>query len=277
MNTAVYPFTLIFDGVYARFPYIFEGNPVYTTGEKSGSGKIAPSCFISGRSAGDMAFSLSSFNKNREEFFRLLKIQPENVYSLAQVHSRDVYTLNPSMEGTLPSPGIFAREGDGMVSYSSNAFLSVTVADCLPVFLLDTENGWFAVLHSGWKGTGIVSNAVEIMQKAGSRPQALAAVLGPCIQSCCYRVDTERAKLFNDEFGCASPHCGDSKEFPLGNVVQKKKSWYINLQAANARLLAAAGVKHIAYCTDCTYTDTRLGSFRREGSHAYTRMIALVG
>jgi YfiH family protein len=168
----------------------------------------------------------------------------------------------------------FVQEGDGMVSFSPDAILAVTVADCLPVFLLDIQNGFLAVLHSGWKGTGIVLNALKILQEAGSSPLAIAAVLGPCIQSCCYRVDEERAKQFDAEFG-------GTIEGPLGPVTRcDKTGWYIGLQAANARLLTAAGVRHIAYCTDCTFTNTQLGSFRREGHLGltpFTRMLALAG
>jgi copper oxidase (laccase) domain-containing protein len=35
-------------------------------------------------------------------------------------------------------------------------------------------------------------------------------------------------------------------------------------------------VRNLAVCRDCTVTEKRLGSFRREGA-AYTRMAALVG
>jgi len=257
------PFTLSFEGNCARFPFFFGGKPVTSIGNNP-----APSCLISSREAGDMVFRLS--NKNRDAFFRMHGIPTEKVYSLIQVHSRNVFTL----------PDIFACEGDGMVSFSSGIFPAVTVADCLPVFLLDTKNGFLAVLHSGWKGTGIVIKALEIMQEAGSRPQAIAAVLGPCIQSCCYKVDKERAENFEKEFGHGSLQIKflGIDEYPLGNVIRTDDSgWYIGLQAANARLLAAAGVQHIAYCTDCTFTDTRLGSFRREGADVYTRMIAMGG
>jgi YfiH family protein len=221
------------------------------------------------------------------------------VYGLSQVHSRDVFSLGDpdNADSPLPAPADFAREGDGMVSFSGGIFLAVTVADCLPVFLLDTEKGFFAALHSGWKGTGIVLRALEMMRRGGSRPEAIAAVLGPCIQGCCYRVDEERAKHFEAEFGPASPHVKKDDvsddvstdaftgEYPLGEVIRSDTAlppesgtnWYIKLQAANARLLAAGGVRHIAYCTDCTFTDTRLGSFRREGAESYTRMIAMVG
>ena len=261
MRTLV-PFTLNFNGNCARFPFIFEESPV----------ACAPSCLISARTAGDMVFSFPEQNKNRDHFFRSRGIPPEKVYSLVQVHSRDVFTVDEL------EPAAEPREGDGMISFSPDVFCAVTVADCLPVFLLDTEKGFFAVLHSGWKGTGITAKALEIMQRAGTRPEAVAAVLGPCIQSCCYRVDEERAKQFEEEFGSSFPFIQDNTGYPLGKVIrQDSAGWYIALQAANARILAAAGVRNITYCTDCTFTDTRFGSFRREGALSFTKMITLAG
>ena len=270
----MHQFSLDFINNCAHFPFIFNGKPVTSTGKYP-----APSCLISSRETGDMVFRLP--NKNREAFFSSQKIPAEKVYSLFQVHSRDVFTLgspaNNSSVMPLPAPEDFAREGDGIVSFSPDVFLAATVADCLPVFLLDTENGFFAALHSGWKGTGIVLKALNIMQQAGTRPGAVAAVLGPCIQNCCYKVDEGRAKNFQTEFGSASNDYFHS-DFPLEPVSRKDHAgWYINLQAANARLLSAAGVQHIACCTDCTFTDTRFGSYRREGAEAHTRMLAVVG
>ena len=261
----MYPFTLQFDnGLYACFPFIFNKEPVVSIGNNSRSKNPAPSCLISERSAGDMVFRLAASNNKREEFFSFRGIPAEKVYSLYQIHSKNVFSLGqPQSEdqGILPHPSDFAQEGDGMVSFSPFPILAITVADCLPVFLLDTENGYFALVHSGLKGTGIVLNALDIMQKAGSRPEAIAAVLGPCIQGCCYKVDKERAVQFDKEFGAV-------RHEPSGS--------YISLQAANARLLTARGVQHIAYCTDCTFCDERLGSFRREGPQSFTRMIAMI-
>ncbi|MDR2143239.1 MAG: polyphenol oxidase family protein [Treponema sp.] len=267
-NVSVYPFNLEFDRTAgaARFPFIFKGSPV-----------TGLSCALSARSAGNMGFSPRPglpphSNPKREAFFHSQGIDPERVYSLFQVHSRNVYSVgDPSSAGEhgLPSPTAFARQGDGMVSFCHDVFLALTVADCLPVFLLDTENLFFAALHSGWRGTGIVLKALSVMTQAGTRPEMVAAVLGPCIQGCCYRVDEQRARDFEKEFGGAGP---------LGNAVLRRDDGpYISLQAANARLLAGAGLRHIAVCENCTYTDERLGSFRREGPEQYTRMAAVAG
>jgi YfiH family protein len=284
MNTFLYPFALEFNGLSARLPFIFEGKSVEVIkgsigGVNTGGTCAAPSCLISNRAAGDMVFR-GMHSPVRNDFFRSQGISPEKVYSLIQVHSHDVFTLgSPEDHAPAPTttrdPAAFVQQGDGMVSFFSEAVLAVTVADCLPIVLLDTEKGYWALLHSGWKGTGIVLKALELMKNAGTTLEAVAAVLGPCIQSCCYRVDEGRAKQFEAQFGGPLPENSGQLLGPVSR--QDKSGWYIDLQAANVRLLSAAGVRHISYCKDCTFSDDRLGSFRREGEQSFTRMIVMAG
>ncbi|MDR2182166.1 MAG: polyphenol oxidase family protein [Treponema sp.] len=236
-------------------------------GAKADAGGI--SCVISAREAGNMRYNPAAKNPARERFFASLGMDPAKVYSLSQVHSRDVFAVD-----TAVSPAAFTREGDGMVCGGRSAFLAVTVADCMPVFLLDTESGAFAALHSGWRGTGIVSRALSLMAaRYGTRACSTAAVLGPCIQGCCYRVDEARSRAFEAEFGAARH--GEADAGPA--AVRRGGAWFLDLRAANIRLLAAAGVRNIAYCTDCTFEDGRLGSYRREGAEHYTLMVSAAG
>lgn len=240
---------------FARFPFIVDGLPL--------SGMT---CVVSHREAGDMGYTEHADNPNRERFFAALGIDSRRVHARSQTHSRDVSVA-----------GEDDRPGDGLVSIDPDKVLSVTVADCLPVFLLDTDRKAVAVLHSGWKGTGIVNVALSLMgERWGTRPESVAAVLGPCIRSCCYGVDAERAAVFEAEFGGAGGRGAEA--FPLGPVVRRDADRaFIDLQAANAHLLHVAGVRNIAVCRNCTYTDERLGSFRREGAGRFTRMIAVAG
>ncbi|MDR0322720.1 MAG: polyphenol oxidase family protein [Treponema sp.] len=190
------------------------------------------------------------------------------------MHSREVLTVDRNNPPTVSA--------DGMVCGDQDIALCVTVADCLPVFLLDTESGMFGLVHSGWKGTGIVLQALERMRKiGGTRVEAVAAILGPCIGSCCYRVDAQRAFAFEKEFGVvASAATFESMQENAPPVTRREQCpdgpvWYLDLKAANVRLLADAGVRNIAVCGDCTFTDTRLGSFRREGQD-FTHMAAMI-
>jgi YfiH family protein len=265
----IYPFKLEFKALApggpeaAFFPFIMDG----TVAE-------GITCLVSSRSAGDMGLSPrpvsesggTGGNPYREALFRALGLDARRVAALRQVHSRNV--LEAGL-GRMP----FGAEADGMICRNGEIFLSISAADCLPVFLYDAGgSGGFGLVHSGWKGTGIALRALRLMEeKWGVRSEETAAVLGPCIRSCCYRVDGGRAGAFEAEFG------GSGGEYPLGRVTEERAGeFFINLQAANARLLASAGVRNIAVCEDCTFTDERLGSFRREGA-GFTRMAVLLG
>ncbi|MDR1250925.1 MAG: polyphenol oxidase family protein [Treponema sp.] len=263
----LFPFNLEFSAdnqgrpFFASFPFMFDGVPVEGI-----------SCGLSSRFAGDMAYSVQ--NPARLALLKAVGLDPVRVYGLTQIHSRQVLAVDRQRPPDIPA--------DGMVSGDRQISLSITAADCLPVYLLDTETGAFGLLHSGWRGTGIAVQALKCMAKHwGTKPEAIAAVLGPCLDSCCYKVDEERAVAFDQKFGAVLPELA-AKDAALFKPVTRREermegvSWYLDLKAANIRLLAASGVRNIAVCGDCTFTDERLGSFRREGRE-YTRMAALCG
>lgn len=251
------------DDRYAQFDFLPAGE-----GRMSVENRWGLSCALSLRAAGEMGLDPDGSNPNRTRLFADLGVDARRVAARSQTHSKDVQAVesgNARLDALPP--------GDGLATNDPSLVLSVTVADCLPVFLADAESGAFSLVHSGWKGTGIVLNALELMNARWSaRPERISAVLGPCIRGCCYEVDAGRAAAFDAEFGAVCV----GKE--LGPAVRRDgERFFIDLQAANAALLESAGVENIAVCRDCTFTDERLGSFRREGSGRFTRMAALLG
>ncbi|MDR2784273.1 MAG: polyphenol oxidase family protein [Treponema sp.] len=236
------------------FPFFFEGKPV------SGI-----SCMLSVRIAGNMDVRETG---RRNAFLQKIGVDPTKTFACSQTHSQNVAVIDGdhSVESVRDADGL-ASGADGV---AANVYLSVTVADCLPAYMFDMETGAFSVVHSGWKGTGIVLNALKSMN-AEAHPETVCAVLGPCICGDCYHVDDERRRIFEARFGCEAHD--SSAEYPLGGVV---KGDCLDLKAANAALLVNVGVRNIAYCENCTFTDERLGSFRREGKN-FTKMMAVIG
>lgn len=236
----VYPFsTDNKNPLFTVFPFIFNGNLVEGI-----------SCGLSLRAAGDM----KTDDKNRLVLLNKIGLNPLNVYALEQIHSRTVLAVDSANPPT--------AQADGMVTQDRNITLSVTVADCLPVFLFDAKSGAFGIVHSGWKGTGIAVNALALMrERYGTSSCDVAAILGPCIDSCCYKVDKERAEIFKKDFG--------------GQSVRENGGYFLDLKAANIKLLKDSGVENIAVCNECTFCDERFGSFRREGER-FTHMAAFV-
>ncbi len=157
-------------------------------------------CGVSLESAGDMALSRRGVLPCRAGLFSSLGVSEDSVFALRQVHSRRIVVVADQLPHELV--GI---EADGMLTLRQDALLTVTVADCLPIVLVDTKGDGFGIVHSGWKGTGIAAEAVRIMhEKLGALPQNLSVTIGPGIGACCYRVPRERAESFEAEFGPGS-------------------------------------------------------------------------
>jgi hypothetical protein len=86
------------------------------------------------------------------------------------------------------SPGLLlAEESDGHITDQANILLAVSIADCVPVFLVDETTRTVGALHAGWRGTaaGIVGNAIEMMGKN------VYVHFGPAICGNCYEVGPE--------------------------------------------------------------------------------------
>jgi len=216
---------------------------------------------ISLERAGNMALSRRRDLPWRAGLCSLLGLEEERVLGLRQVHSQRVVVVDGGQNEALA-----AEEADGMITDRPDAVLSATVADCLPIFLHDAASGAFGLVHSGWKGTGIVVKALRAMRdRYGTRAQDVAVTIGPGIGPCCYRVPEERADLFARQFGAETV------------VRNQDGAPSLDLRAANLALLREAGVTAVTVVEDCTGCSEALGSFRRQGPAHYTLMLSCIG
>ena len=83
---------------------------------------------------------------------------------------------------------------DALVTNEPNLAITVTCADCVPVFFVDPVKKAIGIAHSGWKGTAqeISARVVEKMvEEYGCKPEDIYAGVGPCIGMCCYEVSRD--------------------------------------------------------------------------------------
>lgn len=166
-------------------------------------------------------------------------------------------------------------QADGIITQNPLLVPTVTVADCVPIFLYDRKKKAIGAFHSGWKGTGIAGEGVKkFAELYGSEPEDISAVIGAHIGSCCYFVDKERADYFTKNFGedCISK-AGEQKD---GNETEAASalSYRLSLTEANLFVLKKAGIKeeNILVAEDCTCCSKFLngenifGSFRRQAA-----------
>ena len=213
--------------------------------------------------AGTMGLARRASDPSYGRLLAALGVDADRARSVAQIHSRSVVIVDGQ-----PPATVGAVQADGMATLRPELLLTVTVADCLPIFLADRASGAFAIVHSGWKGTGIVVDAIRLMaERFGTRARDLAVAIGPGIGPCCYTVPQERYEEFRRRFGPTAVAGGEAA----------RRDFRLDLRRANIALLEAEGVRDISVVEECTCCSPRLGSFRREGPGEFTRMLAFIG
>lgn len=221
-------------------------------------GTGGPEARLSALAAGDMEYRPGVGNPARDAWLAGQGFDPAKALAVRLIHSRRVLKAGSPAE-------LAGEEADGIVTDNQRACAVVTVADCMPIFLYDPDSGAYGALHSGWKGTGILADAVSLMERTwGSKPSRLSVVLGPCVGGCCYPVDEERARVFANAWGSAS-------------VMRDGGQPRLDLREANRALAESLGIVNLRWSEDCTSCRPDMGSYRRQGAATFSRMAAAIG
>jgi copper oxidase (laccase) domain-containing protein len=173
-----------------------------------------------------------------------------------QVHRTEV-----ASHGTVPR-GWLIRDGvDGHVTSAVGLLLLVTVADCIPVYLIDPGRRLAGLLHAGWRGTagGILARGVEVMVEGlGCSAAELAMHCGVGICGKCYEVGSEVVS------GCGVPADGAGP-------------WHLDLRERLVEQGRALGIRTISTSQWCSGHDRpRFFSHRASGG-SDGRMVAYLG
>ena len=110
------------------------------------------------------------------------------------VRSLQVHGAHVRAHSDLPVGPVVVGEGDGHVTRTPGALLTVTIADCVPVFIADPVRRAVGLFHAGWRGeaAGVVESGMAALGAAfGTRPANLTVHLGPAICGACYEVGPE--------------------------------------------------------------------------------------
>lgn len=114
---------------------------------------------------------------------------------LASAHARQLHGADLFHHRVPPPPGMLVMDGfDGHLTGLTGLLLAVSVADCVPVFLVDPANRAVAAVHAGWRGTagGVLERAVHGMKECfHTSPADLWLHCGPAICGECYEVGPE--------------------------------------------------------------------------------------
>lgn len=239
---------IIYSELFKNFPEV-----VFGFSTKIGGVSPEPYALNLSISVGDDPVNVK---QNRKIFFDELGIKYEQLTFQKQIHSAIVkYSSKPQ----------YFDGCDALYTDKKNNFLTISVADCIPVFLYEPEKKIVAGIHSGWKGTHekILSITIEeLIRKFGINVSKLTAYIGPGISQDKYETGEEVGKLFEEDV-----------------KYKKNGKYFLDLKKDNYNQLIKAGVKefNIEVSQLCTFTEKELlHSYRRDRERS-GRMFGVIG
>jgi YfiH family protein len=173
--------------------------------------------------------------ENRRIACETVGVPSDSLVFNRQVHSPTVHRAHAGARG---------EPGDGLWTDEPGVSMLAMSADCVPIAIARTDGRpALAVLHAGWRGLaeGIVASGVAAL----GAESGLAAIVGPAIGPCCYKVGPEVSSLYDTDL------TSDGK---------------LDLWTAAERALRAAGVERVQRVDLCTRCHPELFfSHRRDG------------
>lgn len=172
-----------------------------------------------------------------------------------QVHGTEI-VWHEGGRGWLIVDGI-----DGHATAARGVLLTVTVADCAPLYLLDPTRGAMALLHAGWRGASarILERGFRLMAgRAGCLPSDIIMHCGVGICATCYEVGSD---VF-EAFGRPAPADGKG---PL------------DLREQLVAQAEALGIGQISVSPWCSAHDQQQFHSHRRSKGTDGRMVAYLG
>ncbi len=172
-----------------------------------------------------------------------------------QVHGTDV-VWHERATGWVQVEGV-----DGHATATPGLLLAVTVADCVPVYLLAPEQRVIALLHAGWRGTaaGVLDRGLALLKAhAGVNPGDLVMHCGVSICGPCYEVGPEVLEA-------------------VGLRGDDRGPWHVDLRERLIEQGHAAGVGEMTTSSWCTAHHRPLFYSHRASGGIDGRMVAYLG
>ncbi|MFA4942577.1 MAG: peptidoglycan editing factor PgeF [Patescibacteria group bacterium] len=208
---------------------------------------------ISDRSCGNLR--VFSAPENRAKFFSSFN---KRIIAADLVHGDQVVIVDNNSDDIV--------SGDALITNNPNIILSITVADCLPVYFYDRVRKVIGLAHAGWHGVEdeIAVKVVKLLQdKYGSLNSDIAIFIGPHIGACHFEVQSDLIQKFSS--------------YPEFIISQSGKT-FIDLAGIVSKQLMAIGLSDISVSSECTYClPDKYFSFRRDKPKDLEVMAAYIG
>ena len=208
------------------------------------TGGVSSGVFSTFNLAAHVGDEREAVTKNRVMLKRMLCLPAEPCW-LSQVHGCAVVDVSVSSVGTV---------ADAAYTTAPGSVVAVMTADCIPLFLSDTDGSFVAIVHVGWRG--LCAGVIEaLLGKLTLPPGRILAWTGPGIGSDVYQVRADVRETLIDAFA------GHESAFAAMD-----NHWVADLPTMVEQRLRHQGVMSIFHSGQCTYRQAdAYFSYRRDG------------
>ena len=209
----------------------------------------------------DGAMKLSADNRRR--FLEKFGIEENLAIRADLVHGNAVGIVSNQQSGKI------IKKTDGLITTDKNLFLTITVADCLPIFIYEPEKEIVGLIHAGWRNLAenILEKTIKKMnENFGSLPENILIGIGPGISQCHFEVKNDLLKEFR-------PYLEETLRKSNGkNFLDLKKIAEIKLINSGLKK------ENIEISSECTFClPEKYFSFRRDKPKEPQTMLAVIG
>lgn len=200
--------------------------------------------------------------ENQEQYFQSIGIDPKRVVVADLIHGTNVFLASDESAGKL------IPRTDALITKNIDLFLSVTGADCFPIYFYDPVRKVVGIAHAGWRGIlgNIAKKTIEEMsEQFKTVPRNLLVGIGPGIRECHFEISL----LDKEKY----------KEYPM-YITERKGSVFIDLAGIICSQLRSVGVlgENTEDCGLCTYCKKEsYFSYRRDKPLEIQPMVGYIG
>jgi hypothetical protein len=228
----------------------------------------------------NFSYTQGDTKENVDENFRRaashMNMTSSDIVCSMQTHTTNVRKVTSADKGK----GVVCERDytdvDGLITNEKGIILATFYADCVPLFIVDTQNKAIGLSHSGWRGTVAKMGEVTLNKMAneyGTKPECVKVAIAPSICQNCYEVsedvaiEFEKAFVKDDEkafeYLVRYKDKTDITQTDIDNCLLYKKTngkYQLNLWYANFRVFRDFGVlnENIEITDVCTCCNSNL-------------------
>lgn len=198
--------------------------------------------------------------ENRSKYFLKNNINPSNVVSAEITNSNKVAVVNKY------DAWKFVKEVDGLITNNPDLILSVTIADCVPIYFYDDIKKVFWIAHAWWRGItcDITKSMIDkFVEEFDSKTSDIKVYVWAHIQKCHFEIKEDIIDKFYDRFLI--------KE---NSIIKVDLLWIIRDKLEKLWVKS----ENISSSQECTYCESeKYFSYRRDKPEKVEAMIGVIG